>query len=77
MATSSASVSACAPFDKILSRGRSSCGHDAMPSVFVLDADIQLVPPNTVTVFSYELRDQSGLVFYRSTFIALKFVVID
>ena len=42
MATNSASVNACAPFDKSRSRGRSSCGQDAMPVVFVLDAGIQL-----------------------------------
>ncbi len=50
IATSSASVSACAPFDNSRSRGRSSCGHDAMPVAFVFGANILLVPANAVGI---------------------------
>jgi hypothetical protein len=44
MATSSASVRACAPRDKSRSRGRSSCGHETIPFDLVFVAAIRLVP---------------------------------
>jgi hypothetical protein len=62
IATSSASVRACAPRDKSRSRGRSSCGHETIPCDLVVLAAIRSVPLSMLPRTVRRMRSRCGVV---------------